>query len=634
MLSYFKPQKRTSAGTNNVVHENAFLAAQMKSLIASAAVLAEQTQLAENASGDDTDGQQSKSRGRFFSPLYKLKAFRLVAHLGFAAAQRKLSTSTGTAPHAEALRLWRKAGDKALSEYLQQVKDQHIRASQEAEDAWLLAKAFPAQRGQAKKVPKEMKDFAYEQFKKRRALGKTVRTDHFRTWFMLAQQKLCPDMTWFKCSDKFLLNFKQDYHISKRRPSTARKRLVLNTEQLQDIMALRIAHLVHDEDGRLIIGQGDSYGMDETLFRLNPTEGATYEVKGSKHVEIAGLDDSRAMTAIVWHSMDGFVGPPAMIWDGTTQKSLPQLQEWWPSGTLLQFNKRGWSTDEAIMEWLDKSFVPAVQQRKLAAGKAADSPTLLVWDVYTTHKKAATYVKDKYPWLKLAFIVANATNVLQVADVSINKPLKVHYAKHMDQWEDAERKRMTTELLSGAQDTGMTDDDVVRALEQHLHSKPLRRNASACSIVRALMAIEAETVTNGVRAAGLARVWNSETSEAVWKLAKARDAEGTLWNRLTPRGMPLSDGTAASAGGGDHSSAAAVNSIRAVTAPAPAKPSRAHKRPRNDPSEPNEGVPQASPPRTCGWCRHVGHDKRNCPIRASGGPPSKATRYKNAASRQ
>ena len=185
----------------------------------------------------------------------------------------------------------------------------------------------------------------------------------------------------------------------------------------------------------------------------------------------------------------------------------------------------------------------------------------------------------------------------------------------MSAWEDTERCAKAEELRNGVNGDGATlSDGAVRVLEAHLASKPVRRNAAANAIVRALRSVTAQTVVNGIRASGMSRVWDAATRLELWNLAHERDASGALWSKLTPRGMPLAEGVAAEATPALEAS---------ESAGAGAGGGDEHQRGKERPRE--QGAKQD---RTCGWCGHTGHDRRNCLIHKQGLPAAKGARYK------
>ena len=63
---------------------------------------------------------------------------------------------------------------------------------------------------------------------------------------------------------------------------------------------------------------------DQTGINYVPIRSWTMEVKGTKRVEIIGKDKQQ-MTALFAGSMTGDFLPPQLIYQGKTQRSLPNL---------------------------------------------------------------------------------------------------------------------------------------------------------------------------------------------------------------------------------------------------------------------------------------------------------------------
>ena len=113
----------------------------------------------------------------------------------------------------------------------------------------------------------------------------------------------------------------------KRKATTKAKPVIFNFEEIKhqyliDIKAVvEMAEIPND----LIIN------WDQTAMKYVPVSQWTMERVGSKHVEIASLDDKRQITAVFAGSLTGDFLPVQLVYQGKTEKVI----------LLLVFQKTG-----------------------------------------------------------------------------------------------------------------------------------------------------------------------------------------------------------------------------------------------------------------------------------------------------
>ena len=87
----------------------------------------------------------------------------------------------------------------------------------------------------------------------------------------------------------------------------ATQKLPKDFEQQILEMNYRMAHLVNTED----VPAGLIYSMDETSVAFIPAgNSCTFEVRGTKHVEVAGGDEKRNITVSMTSKPDGRLSVP------------------------------------------------------------------------------------------------------------------------------------------------------------------------------------------------------------------------------------------------------------------------------------------------------------------------------------
>jgi hypothetical protein len=67
---------------------------------------------------------------------------------------------------------------------------------------------------------------------------------------------------------------------------------------------------------------------DQTRIHLMSTRGdRTWEAKGTKHIQVLGIENKRQITTIVSSSANGTLLPLQIVFQGTTNHSLPPMNE-------------------------------------------------------------------------------------------------------------------------------------------------------------------------------------------------------------------------------------------------------------------------------------------------------------------
>ena len=168
-----------------------------------------------------------------------------------------------------------------------------------------------------------------------------------------------------------------------------------------------------------------------------PAGARTYEIKGSKQVSIAGIDDKRQITAVVASSLDGCLLPLQLIFKGSTDASVPpHTDASRTAGFHLTKTQNHWSSQASMQEWCKHILVPwrdkMIQEHNLP-NNAAVALQLDVWSVHIS-KEFREFVGKDHPYIRLVYIPPNCTSKLQVADVVLNCPFKHGIKQRFNAW--------------------------------------------------------------------------------------------------------------------------------------------------------------------------------------------------------
>ena len=111
------------------------------------------------------------------------------------------------------------------------------------------------------------------------------------------------------------------FKFVKRRGTLTAKVTVQNYEELKQQFLLDIRAVVEMEE----IPPQLVFNWDQIGISVVPGSAWTMDLKGSKRVEIVGIDDKRQFTAVFCGSLDGDILPFQVIYQGKTTASLPHL---------------------------------------------------------------------------------------------------------------------------------------------------------------------------------------------------------------------------------------------------------------------------------------------------------------------
>lgn len=118
--------------------------------------------------------------------------------------------------------------------------------------------------------------------------------------------------------------------------------------------------------------------FDQTGINYIPVSSWTMEVEGAKHVEVAGKDDKRQITAVFAGTMTGDFLPPQLVYKGKTDRCLPQYQ--FPESWDITFSVNHWSNEQTMKDYVEKIILPYIKDKKKSLNLLTDYPGLLIFD--------------------------------------------------------------------------------------------------------------------------------------------------------------------------------------------------------------------------------------------------------------
>ena len=164
---------------------------------------------------------------------------------------------------------------------------------------------------------------------------------------------------------------------TKRRANSKSKVLPENFEKIKEQFLIDIKSVVKMEDipSDLIIN------WDQTAMKVVPFSAWTMEIKGSKRVEIAAVDDKRQITALFTCTLSGKFLPMQLIYKGTTPRCLPKNVPF-PKDWHLTYTENHWSNTNTMIDYVKIILVPYIIETRKKLGLSQDHPALVIFDVF------------------------------------------------------------------------------------------------------------------------------------------------------------------------------------------------------------------------------------------------------------
>ncbi len=156
--------------------------------------------------------------------------------------------------------------------------------------------------------------------------------------------------------------------------------------------------------------------MDQTGVHLVSASSWTYEMVGSKDVAVVAAEDKRQITACVAASLRGDLLPLQLIFQGKTERSLPQATAASLAARVdITHSENHWSTQRTMQRWITHVLLPHAE-RMIDLHQLDSNPhILLLLDAWAVHKSAEFrgWLQKEHPLIHLVYVPPNCTSKLQ-----------------------------------------------------------------------------------------------------------------------------------------------------------------------------------------------------------------------------
>lgn len=184
------------------------------------------------------------------------------------------------------------------------------------------------------------------------------------------------------------------------------------------------------------------FNADESGFQTNPETGLVLGPKGlNNFYSISTGSVKESITVLVTVNAEGKLYPPMVIYpyERIPSAIVKNLNPNWPVGR----SKTGWMTGQTFYGYLANTFLPLIKEENVTF------PVLFLIDGHRSHLSYASSKFCAENQIILYSLLPNATHILQPADVSIFRPLKVNWKSTVFDWKTKSGNRNVTRVLFG-----------------------------------------------------------------------------------------------------------------------------------------------------------------------------------------
>ena len=172
------------------------------------------------------------------------------------------------------------------------------------------------------------------------------------------------------------------------------------------------------------------FNWDHTGINIVPGSQWTMEEKGSKWVEVAGLNVKRQITAVFCASLTGEFLPVQLIYHGKTQACLPRYI--FPGDWNVTYTPNHWSNEEKMIEYIQKIILPYVKAKRKHMKLCPTHPAMAIYDEFKDQLTPAVFTLLEENDILDIKVPPNCIDCLQPMDLAVNKAVKDFYGENSE----------------------------------------------------------------------------------------------------------------------------------------------------------------------------------------------------------
>ena len=120
---------------------------------------------------------------------------------------------------------------------------------------------------------------------------------------------------------------------------------------------------------------------DQTGLQLVPSGNWTLEERGTRRVELTGLNDKRMITATFTCSLSGRFLPMQLLYTGKTSRCHPQFSGFPPEFDIWH-SPNHWANQETTIRFINNVILPYINKTRQEMSLRSDYPALAIFDVF------------------------------------------------------------------------------------------------------------------------------------------------------------------------------------------------------------------------------------------------------------
>ena len=171
---------------------------------------------------------------------------------------------------------------------------------------------------------------------------------------------------------------------------------------------------------------------DQTGLHLVPASNWTMASKGSKRVEMKGIEDKRQITAVFCGTLCGEFLPIQLIYTGKTDRCHPSYS--FPLDWSITHSDNHWSNESTVLTYINDIVVPFVERVHDDLGTDDSQAALALFDHFKGQLTGNVMAALEKNNIQSVLIPATCTDRLQPLDISVNKSAKVFVRSEFQQW--------------------------------------------------------------------------------------------------------------------------------------------------------------------------------------------------------
>ena len=193
------------------------------------------------------------------------------------------------------------------------------------------------------------------------------------------------------------------------------------------------------------------FNWDQTGLNLVPASSWTMALKGSKRVEIKGLNDKRQITGVFCATISGEFFPIQLVYGGKTDRCHPNYQ--FPHDWDITHSDNHWSNELTMLRYIETVIVPHVNRVRSELDDE-EQAALAIFDCFKGQLTDRITDTLEHYNIQSVIVPAGCTDRLQPLDLSVNKSAKVFLRSQFQDWYSAQ---ITEQLSKGEKELEPVD---------------------------------------------------------------------------------------------------------------------------------------------------------------------------------